>query len=36
MVRKRLSQSLQRGRDLVDGERKTAAQIQRRGCVIDA
>jgi hypothetical protein len=36
MVRKGLSQSLQRGRDLVDGKGKTAAQIQRRGCVIDA
>ncbi len=32
----RLAQALQRGRDLVDGERKTAAQIERRGRVVDA
>ena len=32
----RLAQALQRGRDLVERERETAAQIERRGVVVDA
>ena len=33
---KRLAQTLQSGRDLVERERKTAAQIERRGGVVNA
>jgi hypothetical protein len=32
----RLAQPLQRGRDLVERKRKPAAQIERRGGVVDA